>query len=82
MNPITITSLKKTEHGIYVEASCGKISALIAFYSYGVQVCQHNASNRVWKGFGKLYADIDEALKSYKSDAMRKILFAAAATSL
>jgi len=76
-----ITKSQKTESAVYVEASCGKVSALVAFYSHGVRVCQHNASNRVWKGFGKLYSSIDEALNSYKSDAMRTIIFAAASVA-
>lgn len=74
-----IINTSKNETGLGMEISCGKISAYVYFNKWGIDVCQNNASHRAWKGIGKFYRSLDEALNHYRSDAMRKILFAAAA---
>lgn len=69
----------KSETGVGIEVACGKVTAHVYFDKWGVNVCQKNASHRVWKRLGNFFRDLDEALNHYRSDAMRKIIFAAAA---
>jgi hypothetical protein len=76
-----IIKTSKNETGLGMEISCGKISAYVYFNKWGIDIVQNNASHRssAYKGIGKFYRGLDEALNHYRSDAMRKILFAAAA---
>lgn len=67
----------KTEHGIYVEATCEKVSALVAIYTHGIQVVCQNASHRVWKKSGKHFATIQDAIDNYRSGEMKEIIQAA-----
>lgn len=67
----------KAENYTIIEAACGKVSAFVVFDKYGVQVCCQNASNRTWKGLGRRFATVDEALGGYKSAAMKAIISAA-----
>jgi hypothetical protein len=39
-----------------------------------VQVIVQNAMNRAWKGMGKRFANLDLALKSYKTEAIRGMI--------
>jgi hypothetical protein len=78
-NTTQILNTFKCETGVGMEIACGKISAYVYFNKWGIDICQNNASHRAWKGMGKFYRSLDEALNHYRSDAMRKILFVAAA---
>lgn len=78
-----ITEVIKDEHGVYVDAAAGKISATVAIFkgemsNLGVQVTCKNASHRVWRGAGKFFSSINEALENYKSPEMKAIINAAA----
>lgn len=76
---VIITNKMEGKNFRIFEATCGKTSATIGFMSYGVHVCYNNASSRAWRGAGKMFRNIDEVLNNYKSEAMRKIIFATAA---
>jgi hypothetical protein len=39
-----------------------------------VQVVVQNAMNRAWKGMGKRFANLESALKSYKTEAIRSMI--------
>lgn len=39
-----------------------------------VGVCVHNAANRVWKGMGRQFNDIKEAMDQYKSEKTRSAI--------
>ena len=69
------TLIKDT--GIFTDMSCGKTRAVICITVHGFGVHVQNASHKAWKGPGKHYRDKAEALSSYKSDAMRRIIEAA-----
>lgn len=74
---LLINETAKTETATYFDATCNKVTALVAIYSHGVQVCCKNASHRTWKGFGKLYPNAEAASASYKSAEMKAIIAAA-----
>lgn len=61
-------------NGFYVEATCNKVKAVVAVYSYGLQVVCQNASHRVWKGSGKFFSTTDEAIGYYRSAEMKAII--------
>lgn len=61
----------------FFELTCGKKSAHIIIFSEGIQVCCLNASHKVWKGAGKYYYTIEEALNSYKSEEMQAMILTA-----
>jgi DNA-binding protein H-NS len=77
-----ITEVVKDEYSVFVSATAGKISASVSIYkgemaSLGVQIICKNASHRVWRGAGKLFSSVSEALQNYKSPEMKAIINAA-----
>lgn len=78
MTDVIIESSKITPTGAYITAACGKTRADIAVSEYGVYVTCKNASNRVWRGAGRRFNSIAEALLGYRSDSMKNILAAVA----
>jgi hypothetical protein len=78
-NEVIITGKTEGKNYRIFEVTCGKTSVTIGFMSYGVHVCYNNASHRAYRGAGKMFRNIDEVLNNYKSEAMRKIIFATAA---
>lgn len=63
--------------GTYFKVACGNTVALIAHYVDGrVNVCVQNASHRAFKRMGRYHANFEIALSSYKSNAVREMLFA------
>lgn len=76
-NQVTITDSKLTNHALYVEATCGTTSALIAIRAERIQVICQNASHKVWRGAGKHFNSVAEAVANYKSPAMKAIIAAA-----
>ncbi len=71
---IQVESVSRNEHGLYVTASCGKVSASVGISRFGVQVCCHNAANRAWRGLGRRFETIADAIAGYRSEAMRSII--------
>jgi hypothetical protein len=62
---------------LYVEMQCGKHAALVVVCRGAtnyVQVVVQNAMNRAWKGMGKRFANLESALKSYKTEAIRSMI--------
>ena len=72
-----ITERIEGPHGVYVQASCGKVSALVSVHEWGLQVCCQNAANKVWRGAGKWFPSVPAALAGYKSAEMQNIIRAA-----
>ena len=62
---------------LYVEMQCGKHAALVVVCKGAtnyVQVIVQNAMNRAWRGMGKRFANLDAALKAYKTDAIKGMI--------
>jgi hypothetical protein len=66
----------------YAEMVSGKHHASFAFAPDYVQVCVHNASNRVWRGMGKRFATVEAAIANYKTAAVRSMIEEAARMNL
>lgn len=77
----TITKTSKSEYGTkFFEITCRKVSAFVAIEKDGrINVCAYNNSHRVWRGAGKMFRSVAEAMASYKSAEMRAIIETAAA---
>jgi len=73
----TVVESSLTNNGLYVQATCGKTSAFVCIYEYGVNVICQNASHKVWKKSGKMFSSVDAALQNYKSQEMKAIIQAA-----
>lgn len=58
----------------YLTASVGKVKAGVFISPIGVNVCQHNASHRAWKGQGRRFTSLFQARDAYKSAPMQTIL--------
>ena len=72
----TVTELNVTETGLYASATCGKISAIVCINDYEVRVICQNAAHKVWRGAGKAFKTIAEALAAYKTPEMKAIIAA------
>jgi hypothetical protein len=70
MSDIQIISTKEQKlptlgRYFYAELSSGKHSVTIAVKPTGLQVIVQNAANRAWRGLGKEFADLAQALDAY-----------------
>lgn len=76
---IQINEAKRGETGhFYFSGTCGKTSATVVVHTDGnCRVICQNAAHKVWKGFGRLFADVGKATEAYKSAEMRALIFAA-----
>lgn len=77
MTQVLITKHEVTEAGKLVQLSCGKTSAEIWIGKDHMFVCCKNASHRVWRGLGKRFDTVAQALDAYKSSAMKSMIQAA-----
>lgn len=75
---VLITKHEVTQAGKLVVLSCGKTSAEIWFGNDHLFICCQNASHRAWRGIGKRFETVADALGAYKSSAMKTIIQAAA----
>lgn len=75
----TITRTSKTEFSTHVEASCGKVTAYVGIGKNGVSVCAYNAAHKTWRGMGRTFRTVAEAIDGYKSAEMKAIIRAAEA---
>ncbi|NBW12074.1 MAG: hypothetical protein EBR82_28990 [Caulobacteraceae bacterium] len=73
---VTITQIIRNDVGIYVDATCGKISAFVFITDYEVRVICQNASNKVWRGAGRAFQTAAEAVAAYKKLQMKAIILA------
>lgn len=63
------------ENGHYIEAACGKTTALVGRSAAGyISVVCKNASHRVWRGLGRTFGSVEEAVESYKKPEMKAII--------
>lgn len=76
---IQISKMIRSEYGtVHMELACNKTSAYVGIdKDGGVQVCTMNASHRAWRGGGKYYRSISEALEHFRSAEMKAIIAAA-----
>ena len=61
----------------YVEMTCEKHSALVVVArgsSNYIRVIVQNASNRVWRGHGKQFGTVAEAVANYKTSAIQSMI--------
>jgi hypothetical protein len=58
----------------YVELRLGKRHLSVVITPHNVQVCVHNASNRVWRGMGKSFPALEAALDNYSTPAVRSMI--------
>lgn len=72
-----LLTTKRHDGKLYVEGTCGSVSASVWFGSEGVRVICKNASHRVWRGWGRLFATVAEALDAYRKPEMKAIITAA-----
>jgi hypothetical protein len=80
--PVTteILSREVQDMGVSVDVRHGKTRAVVTVFDDGdIWVTGENASHRAWKGSGKCFADVEQALNHYRSDATRAVISAAAA---
>jgi hypothetical protein len=74
---IQIVTNQKTAHGFYFEGVCGKVTASVGITKHGLQVLCKNASHRAWRGGGKHFHTVQDALANYRSSEMKAIIRAA-----
>lgn len=76
-----INKATTTEYGTKMfEITCGKTSAFVAIEKDGrTNVCAYNNSHKVWRGAGRMFRTVAEAVANYKSAEMRAIIETAAA---
>ena len=82
MNVIIKQSSDKTypNTGRYVMASmsCGNHDAVVMISQHEVRVVVENAMNRAWRGMGKGFRSVDEAIDNYKTPEIRSMIRACA----
>jgi hypothetical protein len=72
----TINQITFADTGIYASATCGKISAIVCITEYNVRVICQNSAHKTWRGFGRSFESISEALAGYKTPQMKAIISA------
>lgn len=73
----SIDEITATDSGIYMMLSCGKVQACVNINAWEIRVTCCNASNRVWRGAGRGFATLAEAVAAYKKPEMKAIIIAA-----
>ena len=73
----SVTETIRADGAIYVTATSGKVSAMVAVDQWGVRVICQNASHRCWRGAGRFFQDIASAVAGYKTAEMKAIILAA-----
>jgi hypothetical protein len=75
---VQITETLNGKHAVYVEAVCGKVTGRVSVYHDGrAQVICKNAAHECWRGMGRQFRTITEALAGYRSGEMKAIIQAA-----
>jgi hypothetical protein len=76
---VQIIEFGALESGKFFEANCGKTSAYVWFgkFTGSINVCCKNASHKAFRGTGRTFWSIEEALAAYKSPEMKAIINAA-----
>jgi hypothetical protein len=69
-----------TNSSHYVELTCGKKGALVIVntgYDSHIRVIVNNAAHRVFRGMGRRFATVADAVAAYKTDAVKTMILAA-----
>ena len=81
MNVLITQQLARTYDNIgrctFVTAECGKHRATVLVAPNYINVSVQNAAHRAWKGMGKTFATVEQALANYRSAPIRAIIEAA-----
>ena len=74
----TVTEINITDTGIYANAFCGNVSACVVIAADHVRVISQNAAHthKPWRGAGRAFATVAEAIAAYKSQEMKAIIAA------
>jgi hypothetical protein len=80
---VEIIEKREAKHGNTIEAKCGKVTATVGIYQFcsgrkQVTVICQNSMHRAWRGMGRDFGTVFEAMAAYKSAAMKSIIQAAA----
>jgi hypothetical protein len=79
---ILIHSTTQGEKRLYTEMTCGNTSAFVSAplpnADADFQVICQNSHHRAWKGSGRFFPTLADALAGYKSPEMRAMINAAA----
>jgi hypothetical protein len=76
---VLITDSLVSEHGKYITGACGNITAMVGITRFGIQVICQNAAHRCWRGSGRKFRTIAEAVEAYRKPEMKAIIHAAEA---
>jgi len=80
---IQIKEVSKTEYATYIELSTEKKAAFVGIDNDGtVQVICKNAAHAAFRGQGRFFSNIGEAVAAYKSSAMKAMIQTAAQETL
>jgi ribosomal protein L31 len=81
MNVIITEQLTKTYGNTgrytFVTGECGKHSATVTVAPNYINIRVCNAAHRAWKGMGKTFATVEQALANYRTAEIRAIIQAA-----
>lgn len=77
LKPVSIIRQAVNDSGLWVEACCGKVSAGVWINGDSISVTCFNAAHRVWRGMGRRFDSVAEALAAYRSPQMQAIIAAA-----
>ena len=72
-----ITETKLTNYALHVQATCGKVSALVCISELQVLVIVQNAAHKAQRGLGKAFQNVSAAVAAYKSEEVKSIILAA-----
>lgn len=79
---INIESQSRVGNAFYFTASSGKTSMFVSVHEHGISVTTLNASHKAWRGTGKMFRNVADALGAYKRDASKAIIKAACEAAL
>ena len=74
---VMITETKLTNSTLYVQATCGKVSALICIGEFTVGVIAQNTSHKACRIMGRWFQSVADAVAHYKSEEVKSIILAA-----
>lgn len=71
-----VTEFTINDLGIYAMATCGKVSACVCINDWQVRVICVNAAHKCWRGSGRGFATVAQAIEAYKKPEMKAIIAA------
>lgn len=72
----TVTEFTINDMGIYAMATCGKVTACVCITDFGVRVTCINAAHKCFRGAGRGFATVAQAIEAYKKPEMKAIIAA------